>query len=139
MPTAFEFTKTDEQRKILSFNASTLELGRPWLAPPNIPAERVAALRAAFDATMQDETFRAEAKQRGLEVTLRTGAELEAVLAEAAAFPPDLLARIPQLIGRYERRRMGMVQLGGFEPPTSGSTNRRSNQLSYSCTTTCTW
>jgi hypothetical protein len=34
------------------------------------------------------------------EVTLRTGAELDAVLAEAAAFPPDLLARIPRLIGR---------------------------------------
>ncbi len=58
VPTAFEFTKTDEQRKILSFNAATLELGRPWLAPPNIPAERVAALRTAFDATMRDETFR---------------------------------------------------------------------------------
>ena len=100
VPTAYEFTKTEEQRKILSFNAATLELGRPWLAPPNIPAERVAALRAAFDATMRDETFRAEAKQRGLEVTLRTGVELEAVLAEAAAFPPDLLARIPQLVGR---------------------------------------
>ena len=100
VPTAYEFTKTEEERKILSFNAATLELGRPWLAPPNIPADRVAALRAAFDATMKDETFRAEAKQSGLEVTLRTGQELEAVLAEAAAFPPDLLARIPQLVGR---------------------------------------
>jgi tripartite-type tricarboxylate transporter receptor subunit TctC len=100
VPTAFEFAKTDEERKILSFNASSLELGRPWLAPPNVPAERVAALRAAFDATMRDEAFRTEAKQRGLEVTLRTGAELEAVLAAAAAFPPHLLARIPQLTRR---------------------------------------
>jgi tripartite-type tricarboxylate transporter receptor subunit TctC len=100
VPTAFEFTKTDEERKILSFNASTLELGRPWLAPPNVPAERIAALRVAFDTTMRDAAFRAEAKQRGLEVTLRTGAELDAVLAEAAAFPPHLLARIPQLTSR---------------------------------------
>jgi hypothetical protein len=100
VPTAYEFTKTEEERKILSFNASSLELGRPWLAPPNVPADRIAALRAAFDATMKDETFLAEAKQRGLEVTLRTGAELEAILAEAAAFPPHLLARIPQLTSR---------------------------------------
>ena len=100
VPTAFEFAKTDEERKILSFNASTLELGRPWLVPPNVPPERIAALRAAFDATMRDEAFQVEAKRRGLEVTLRTGAELEAILAEAAAFPPHLLARIPQLTSR---------------------------------------
>ncbi|MCC6888789.1 MAG: hypothetical protein IT536_09665 [Hyphomicrobiales bacterium] len=100
VPTAFEFAKTDEERKILSFNASSLELGRPWLAPPNVPAERVAALRAAFDATMRDATFQAEAKQRGLEVTARSGAALAAIVAEAAAFPPHLLARIPQLTSR---------------------------------------
>jgi hypothetical protein len=55
----------------------------------------------ATNKGMRDETFRVEAKQRGLEVTLRTGAQLDAVLAEAAAFPPDLLARIPRLIGRW--------------------------------------
>jgi hypothetical protein len=54
----------------------------------------------ATNKGMRDETFRVEAKQRGLEVTLRTGAELDAVLAEAAAFPPDLLARISRLISR---------------------------------------
>jgi tripartite-type tricarboxylate transporter receptor subunit TctC len=100
VPTAFDFAKIEEQRQILAFNASTLELGRPWAAPPGVPPERVAALRAAFNATMRDDAFLAEAKQRGLEVTLRTGEELTAIVQEAAAFPPHLLARMVELTKR---------------------------------------
>ena len=54
VPTVFAYAKTDEQRNILAIHASSLELGRPILAPPNVPADRVAALRRAFDAAMQD-------------------------------------------------------------------------------------
>jgi tripartite-type tricarboxylate transporter receptor subunit TctC len=100
VPTIFEFAKTEEQRMILDFQASTLETGRPWLTPPNVPAERVAALRRAFDATMKDEAFLAEAKQRKLEVTPRTGAQIEAVLRQAADFPPHLLAKLATLTKR---------------------------------------
>jgi tripartite-type tricarboxylate transporter receptor subunit TctC len=100
VPTIFEFAKTEEQRMILDFQASTLETGRPWLTPPNVPAERVAALRRAFDATMKDEAFLAEAKQRKLEVTPRTGAQIEAVLRQAADFPPHLLAKLATMTKR---------------------------------------
>ena len=95
VPTIFEFTKTDdEQRTILDFQASALETGRPWLAPPNVPADRVAPLRRAFDATMKDEAFLDDAKKRGFEVNPRTGEQIEAVLRKAAAFPPELLAKL---------------------------------------------
>jgi tripartite-type tricarboxylate transporter receptor subunit TctC len=100
VPTIFEFAKTEEQRMILDFQASTLETGRPWLTPPNVPAERVAALRRAFDATMKDEAFLAEAKQRKLDVTPRTGAQIETVLRQAADFPPHLLAKLATLTKR---------------------------------------
>jgi len=68
VPTIFEHAKTEEQRSILAFHASSLETGRPWLAPPNVPAERVQALRRAYDATMKDRAFLEEAKLRKMEV-----------------------------------------------------------------------
>ena len=54
VPTIFAYAKTDELRMILEVHASSLELGRPILAPPNGPLERVAALRSAFDIAMKD-------------------------------------------------------------------------------------
>jgi tripartite-type tricarboxylate transporter receptor subunit TctC len=100
VPTVFEFAKTDDQRAILDFQASALETGRPWLAPPNVPADRIAALRRAFDATMKDEAFIADARKRNFEVNPRTGEQVEAVLRKVAAFPPELLARMAQLVKR---------------------------------------
>jgi tripartite-type tricarboxylate transporter receptor subunit TctC len=66
VPTVFEFAATEEQRQILEFQASSLETGRPILAPPGVPPDRVNALRRAFDATMKDAAFLADAKQRRL-------------------------------------------------------------------------
>jgi len=100
VPTIFEYTKTEEERAILDFQASALETGRPWLAPPGVPADRIHALRRAFDATMQDEDFRADAAKRGFVVNPRTGEQVEAVLRKVAAFPPQLLARMKELAKR---------------------------------------
>ena len=100
VPTIFEYAKTDEERAILEFQASTLETGRPWLAPPGVPADRVHALRRAFDATMKDEAFLADAKKRNFVVGPTTGEQVEAVLRRAAAFPPHLLARLATLSKR---------------------------------------
>jgi len=94
VPTIFDFAKTEEQRRILAFHASGIELGRPVLAPPNVPADRVAALRRAFNATMTDKAFRAEAAQMGLAVTPRTGEEIAAIIEFVAATPPELIRRV---------------------------------------------
>jgi tripartite-type tricarboxylate transporter receptor subunit TctC len=98
VPTIFEFAKTDEERNILAFHASSLETGRPWLAPPGVPLDRVDALRRAFDATMTDEAFLDEAKQRNLEVTPRTGEQIEAVLRAVADLPDELKAKAAEMI-----------------------------------------
>jgi tripartite-type tricarboxylate transporter receptor subunit TctC len=97
VPTVFAFTKTQEERDILAFHASSLETGRPWLAPPNVPADRVNALRRAFDATMKDQAFLEEAKQRRFEVDPRTGEQVEAVLRAVAALPPELIAKAGEM------------------------------------------
>ena len=100
VPTIFEYAKTDDERAILEFQASALETGRPWLAPPNVPADRVQALRRGFDATMKDEAFIADAKKRNFIVEATTGEHVEAVLRKVAAFPPPLLAKMNQMTRR---------------------------------------
>lgn len=97
VPTIFQFAKTEEQRNILRFHASSLETGRPLLMPPGVPADRLNALRRAFDATMKDKAFLDEAKQRKLVVTPRTGEEIEAVVRAVASLPPELIAKAAEL------------------------------------------
>jgi tripartite-type tricarboxylate transporter receptor subunit TctC len=99
-PTIFEFAKDEEQRMILDFHASALETGRPWLAPPDVPADRIEVLRRGFDAAMRDPGLIEDVKKRGLAITPRTGEQIEAVLRKAAAFPPELLARLAALSKR---------------------------------------
>jgi tripartite-type tricarboxylate transporter receptor subunit TctC len=97
VPTIFEYARTDEQRQILAFHAASLETGRPWLAPPNVPADRVAALRRAYDATMKDPEFLEEARQRKLEVDPRTGEYVESVIRALASLPQEVLAKAAQM------------------------------------------
>src|SRR5262249_19048121 len=97
VPTIFEYARTEEQRNILAFHASSLETGRPWLAPPNIPAERVQALRRAYDAPMAGPAFLEEAAQRKLEVDARTGEYVEGVIRSVAKLPEELIAKAAQM------------------------------------------
>src|SRR4051812_33717712 len=61
-PVIFDFVKDEAQRAVLDFYSSSIEMGRPILAPPGVPADRLAALRRGFDRTMEDAAFRAEAQ-----------------------------------------------------------------------------
>src|SRR5690606_430179 len=93
-PTVYKFVKTDEQRTILDFFSSSIELGRPLLLPPEVPTDRVTLLRRAFEATVNDPAFRAEAKSMGFEITLRTGEELAGLIRTASETPPEIVQRV---------------------------------------------
>jgi tripartite-type tricarboxylate transporter receptor subunit TctC len=97
VPTIFDYAKTDEQRNILDIHASSLELGRPILAPPNVPPDRVAALRRAFDATMQDPALLEEAKQMKLTVETRSGEAIAAAIRMVAELPGELVAKAARM------------------------------------------
>ena len=97
-PTIYQFTKTDEQRRTLEYFSSSIEYGRPLLLPPEVPAERVRMLRRAFEATVNDPLFRAEAQKLGLEITLRTGEELEALIRSAKEASPEIIERVTKII-----------------------------------------
>jgi tripartite-type tricarboxylate transporter receptor subunit TctC len=92
-PTIFEFTRTEEQRQVLAFFAGNTRLGRPLMAPPEVPADRVAVLRRAFDATMTDAAFLKEAETMGFEVSPQTGDAIAALIAAALATPEDIVRK----------------------------------------------
>jgi len=94
VPLIADFATTDRQRQILRLVFSRQAMARPFLAPPGIPPERKQALRAAFDATMRDPAFLAEAKQRGLEVNPVSGAEIDKLIAALYQTPADIIAEV---------------------------------------------
>jgi tripartite-type tricarboxylate transporter receptor subunit TctC len=70
------------------------EYGRPYFTAPDVPVARVEALRRAFDATMKDPDFMADAAQLQLELSPATGEEVQALVAKLAGTPADVAARV---------------------------------------------
>jgi tripartite-type tricarboxylate transporter receptor subunit TctC len=93
-PTMLELAKTDADRQALTMMFARTEYGRPYFAPPDVPPARVEALRRAFDATMKDPDFVADAAQLQLDLSPATGEEVQALVAKLAATPADIAARV---------------------------------------------
>jgi tripartite-type tricarboxylate transporter receptor subunit TctC len=73
-------------------------VARPLVAPPGIPAERLAALRDAFMAMTKDKAFLAETEKLSIDVEPERGEALDALVARIAATPPDVAARLAKVI-----------------------------------------
>jgi tripartite-type tricarboxylate transporter receptor subunit TctC len=93
VPLVMDFAKTDEQRQILKLAFARNVMGRPYLAPPNVPSDRVAALRDAFSATMADKDFRTETDKLNLEINPVSGADVEKLVKDVYATPADVVAK----------------------------------------------
>jgi tripartite-type tricarboxylate transporter receptor subunit TctC len=98
VPFVLDLAKTDEQRQALRFVYSSLAFGRPYLAPPGVPAERVAALRKAFMDTFQDPAFLEEAKTQHYDVSPISGEEMTALIDELGKTPQPVIKRVAALI-----------------------------------------
>jgi hypothetical protein len=94
VPLLRDLAKNAEQQGILDFMSRGVAVGRPIATTPGVPAERVAALRAAFDATLKDPEFLAEAKTQRAEIEPMTGAELAQLINEIIGAPADLRERV---------------------------------------------
>jgi tripartite-type tricarboxylate transporter receptor subunit TctC len=97
VPTVFEFVKTDEHRKILTFFASNVLLGRPIMAPPGVPPDRVNLLRRAFEATIKDPALLKEATGMSFEIALQSGERIAELVAGIASTPPEIVSRTERL------------------------------------------
>ncbi|HYW60569.1 MAG TPA: hypothetical protein VE909_08595 [Xanthobacteraceae bacterium] len=98
VPLVTDLAKTDEQQQILKLIFARQVMGRPYLAPPGIPADRAEALRKAFMETMADPDFRAEAEKSQLEITPVDGAHIQKLVAEVYQTPPEVQKKAAALI-----------------------------------------
>jgi tripartite-type tricarboxylate transporter receptor subunit TctC len=103
VPLIFDFATTDRQRQMLKLVLSRQSMARPFAAPAELPADRKAALRKAFDETMADREFLAEAKQRGLEVNPVSGAAIDKLVDELYQTAPDIVAEVRAAISEGAR------------------------------------
>jgi len=93
VPLIMDMVKTPEQRQVLRLVFAGQVMGRPFLAPPGVPADRLAALRKAFMATMQDPAFLAEAEKIKLEIRPVSGDAVQKLVAEVYASPPEAVKK----------------------------------------------
>ena len=106
VPTVVELAKTDEQRQILRAVMNATEIGTAFFTTPGAPPDRVEALRRAFDATMKDPEFLAEAERTKLTIGPLSGDELQKLVAEVASLPPELIEKVK---AAYEMKKYGFV------------------------------
>ena len=98
VPFAPDLVGNDGDRLVMQAAFAPLALGRPLLMPPGVSAERVAALRAAFAATMADPDFLAEGERVGLGLNApRSGEQIQEVVERAYQSPPRVIDRLRQL------------------------------------------
>ena len=95
-PLTRDFAKTDEQKRILDLIYSQTIFGRPYAVSPEVPKERVDALRRAFIASMRDPELKAEAARIQLDVDAISGEELQAAIVKMYATPADILDKARQ-------------------------------------------
>jgi tripartite-type tricarboxylate transporter receptor subunit TctC len=93
VPRMVDLARNEDEKNLLELFSSPSFIGRSVLAPPGVPAERVAELRRAFMDTMADPAFLADLKRARLDVRPLPGEEIQAAIARAGIFPPALIAR----------------------------------------------
>jgi tripartite-type tricarboxylate transporter receptor subunit TctC len=98
VPSALDLVSDPVKKQVLELILIRQEIGRPVAAPPGIPPERLEVLRRAFDDTMKDPEFRAEAEKVQLEIEPLAAREIDALLADAFATPKAIVREAAELI-----------------------------------------
>jgi tripartite-type tricarboxylate transporter receptor subunit TctC len=99
VPTVVELARNDEERQILRAVMNATEIGTAFFTTPGVPADRVTALRRAFDATVKDPEFLADAQRTKLTVGPLAGEELQKLVTEVSDLPPALLEKVRAAYG----------------------------------------
>jgi tripartite-type tricarboxylate transporter receptor subunit TctC len=100
VPLILDVTKDQETLQILRLFLAAQEMARPFAAPPGIPADRAAALTAAFDATMTDPEFLADAKKLDIDINPVSGPAISRLLTQLYATPKNVLQKAAQAVAR---------------------------------------
>ncbi len=98
VPLALDLIDDPQKKQILYITFAPQQIGRPFAAPPGIPADRHAALSKAFDDTMKDPALLAEAAKEKMDIAPMTGGEVGELLDKLYAIPPDVIAKASKAI-----------------------------------------
>ena len=92
VPLILDLARNEKEKQIFALMFSRQQMAWPFAAPPDVRADRAAALRQAFDATMKDPEFIAESKKQSISVDPMKGVEMDALIRQIYATPPDVIA-----------------------------------------------
>jgi hypothetical protein len=98
VPFIRDFARNEEERQALRLLYAGQGLGRPFIGPPDLPMARLKTLRTAFDETMKDSDFLAEAKKLRLDIDPRSGVQLEDLVKELYSAPKELVKKLGELV-----------------------------------------
>jgi tripartite-type tricarboxylate transporter receptor subunit TctC len=94
VPLVIDLAETEELKRLLKIQFTAFELGRPIFAAEGVPADRIAALRKAFDDSMKDKELMMEAEKSDQEVNPMSGAEMQEIFKDIYETPKHLIARL---------------------------------------------
>ena len=93
VPFVFDLARTDEERQILTLWAAPNQMGRPYFTAPGTPPATLASLRRAFDATIRDPAYLADAAKVGVGASPMTGEDVEALVKRVYATPAEIVEK----------------------------------------------
>lgn len=96
VPLLHDLAKTDEQRQMIDIFSRTMQIERPFAGPPGIPADRLSILRRAFDRTVKDAQFLADAKRSRAEINPHTGEQVAEAVAAIIGTPPSVVEKVKE-------------------------------------------
>jgi len=103
VPSVVELARNDEERAILSAVMNATEVGTAFMTTPGVPADRLTALRRAFDAMTKDPEYIEDANKLKLTLGPITGEELQKVVADVSALSPELLEKVKAIYGAQQK------------------------------------
>jgi tripartite-type tricarboxylate transporter receptor subunit TctC len=100
VPLMISLAKSEEDRQAMQMFYAQNAFARPFILPPGVPAERIAVLRKAFEATMKDPELLAEAEKMRIDVEWSTGEAVQALVAKMYETPPAVIERVKKAMSR---------------------------------------
>ncbi|MDH3241559.1 MAG: hypothetical protein OEO83_12935 [Alphaproteobacteria bacterium] len=100
VPLAIDYAKTEKAKRVLTMFFATMAIGRASALPPDVPADRVKMLRAAYDATMRDKLFLAEAKKARIEIRSMSADGMNPYLKRLLGHPREIYAEAATILKR---------------------------------------
>ena len=115
VPLLTELAKTPDQKKVFEVLSADVSVGRPFLTTPGVPADRVAALRKAFDDTSISKSFMADAEKLKMDIAPMSGVELQKIVSDTVEMPDAIIALVKNAIEIRDMEALA-PEKGGVSP-----------------------